>query len=122
MKHLRLTSLGLAVVALLATAPAFANSWYEIELIAFSRTTDKSLKEQFDAPTQAPLKTSNAMDLMRPLVQPAVADLIKAIPACTATPSVSDTTAPAASAPVSDNNTATNSATVKRTSTNYATR
>ena len=92
MKHLRLTSLGLAVVALLATAPAFATSWYEIELIAFSRTTDKSLKEQFEAPT-APLKTSNAMDLMRPRVQPAVADLIKAIPACAA--------APAASAPVS---------------------
>jgi hypothetical protein len=101
MKHLHLTSLGLAVVALLATAPAFANSWYEIELIAFSRTTDKSLKEQFEAPT-APLKTSNAMDLMRPLVQPAVADLIKAIPACAATPAPSDATAPAAvSAPVS---------------------
>lgn len=95
MKHLRLTSLGLAVVALLATAPAFANSWYEIELIAFSRTTDKSLKEQFEAPT-APLKTSNAMDLMRPLVQPAVADLIKAIPACAPAPAASDATAPAA--------------------------
>ena len=81
MKHLRFTSLGWAVVALLATAPAFANSWYEIELIAFSRTPDKSLKEQFEAPT-APLKTGNVMDLMRPLVQPAVADLIKAIPAC----------------------------------------
>lgn len=100
MKHLRFTSLGLAVVALFATTPAFANSWYEIELIAFSRTTDKSLKEQFEAPT-APLKTSNAMDLMRPLVQPAVADLIKAIPACAPAPAASDTTAPAASAPVS---------------------
>ena len=77
MKHLRLTSLGLALVALCTTSTAIANSWYEIELIAFSRTTDKSLKEQFDAPTQE-LKTSNAMDLMRPLVQPAVADLIKA--------------------------------------------
>jgi hypothetical protein len=101
MKHLRLTSLGLAVVALFTTAPAFANSWYEIELIAFSRTSDKSLKEQFEAPT-APLKTSNAMDLMRPLVQPAVADLIKAIPACAPAPAALDATAPAAvSAPVS---------------------
>lgn len=101
MKHLRLTSLGLALVALFTTAPTFANSWYEIELIAFSRTTDKSLKEQFEAPT-APLKTSNAMDLMRPLVQPAVADLIKAIPACAPTPAASDAKAPAAvSAPVS---------------------
>ena len=101
MKHLRLTSLGLALVALFSTAPAFANSWYEIELIAFSRTTDKSLKEQFEAPT-APLKTGNVMDLMRPLVQPAVADLIKAIPACAPAPATSDTTAPAAvSAPVS---------------------
>lgn len=95
MKHLRLTSLGLALVALFTTAPTFANSWYEIELIAFSRTTDKTLKEQFEAPT-APLKTSNAMDLMRPLVQPAVADLIKAIPACAPTPAASDATAPAA--------------------------
>jgi hypothetical protein len=101
MKHLRLTSLGLAVVALLATTPAFANSWYEIELIAFSRSADKSLKEQFEAPTQE-LKTSNAMDLMRPLVQPAVADLIKAIPACAPTPAASNATAPTAvSAPVS---------------------
>ena len=101
MKHLRLTSLRLALVALFSTAPAFANSWYEIELIAFSRTTDKSLKEQFEAPT-APLKTGNAMDLMRPLVQPAVADLIKAIPACAPAPATSDTTAPAAvSIPVS---------------------
>jgi hypothetical protein len=101
MKHLRLTSLGLALVGLFATSTAFANSWYEIELIAFSRTTDKSLKEQFEAPTQQ-LKTSNAMDLMRPLVQPAVADLIKAIPACAPAPAASDATAPAAvSAPVS---------------------
>jgi hypothetical protein len=93
MKHLRLTSLGLALVGLFATSTAFANSWYEIELIAFSRTPDKSLKEQFEAPAQE-LKTSNAMDLMRPLVQPAVADLIKAVPACAPTPAVSDTTAP----------------------------
>src|SRR3990167_250215 len=100
MKHQRLTSLGLALVALFATTTAFANSWYEIELIAFSRTTDKSLKEQFEAPT-APLKTSNAMDLMRPLVQPAVADLVKAIPACAPTPATSDTAAAAVSAPVS---------------------
>ena len=83
MKHLRLTSLGLALVGLFATSTAFANSWYEIELIAFSRSADKSLKEQFEAPT-GPLKTSNAIDLMRPLVQPAVADLIKSVPACTA--------------------------------------
>ncbi len=82
MKHLRLTSLGLALVALCTTSTAIANSWYEIELIAFSRSANTSLKEQFDAPTQEPLKTSNAMDLMRPLVQPAVADLIKAVPAC----------------------------------------
>lgn len=82
MKHLRLTSLGLALVGLFASTTVLANSWYEIELIAFSRSTDNSLKEQFEAPV-ATLKTSNAMDLMRPLVQPAVADLIKAIPACT---------------------------------------
>lgn len=99
MKHLRFTSLGWAVVALLATAPAFANSWYEIELIAFSRSADKSLKEQFDAPTQE-LKTSNAMDLMRPLVQPAVADLIKAIPACTANSATLSTASTAVSATV----------------------
>jgi hypothetical protein len=101
MKHLRFTSLGLALVALFATTPAFANSWYEIELIAFSRSADKSLKEQFEAPTQE-LKTSNAMDLMRPLVQPAVADLIKAIPACAPAPAALNATAPAAvAAPVS---------------------
>lgn len=99
MKHLRLTSLGLALLGLFATTTVYANSWYEIELIAFSRSSDKSLKEQFEAPT-ASLKTSNAMDLMRPLVQPAVADLIKAIPACAATPAASDTTAPAVSAPI----------------------
>ena len=100
MKHLRLTSLGLAVVALFTTSTAFANSWYEIELIVFSRSADKSLKEQFEAPTQE-LKTSNAMDLMRPLVQPAVADLIKAIPACTPpAPELSDA-AGAVAAPVS---------------------
>ena len=92
MKQLRFTSLGLALVALAVSSSVFANSWYEIELIAFSRTTDKSLKEQFEAPTQQ-LKTSNAMDLMRPLVQPAVADLIKAIPACAPTPAASDATA-----------------------------
>lgn len=81
MKHLRLTSLGLGLVALFASNAAFANSWYEIELIAFSRSADKSLKEQFEAPTTE-LKTNNVMDLMRPLVQPALADLIKAVPAC----------------------------------------
>ncbi|MBU0912774.1 MAG: peptidoglycan binding protein CsiV [Gammaproteobacteria bacterium] len=104
MKHLRFTSLGLALVALFTTTPAFANSWYEIELIAFSRSADKSLKEQFEAPTQV-LKTSNAMDLMRPLVQPAVADLIQAVPACTppqTTPAADSTAAPIAEpAPVS---------------------
>jgi len=101
MKHLRLTSLGLALVGLFASTTALANSWYEIELIAFSRSTDNSLKEQFEAPVAA-LKTSNAMDLMRPLVQPAVADLIKAIPACTP-PSQAETTlsAPAPAQPVS---------------------
>lgn len=83
MKQLRFTSLGLALVALAVSSSVFANSWYEIELIAFSRSADKSLKEQFEAPT-GPLKTSNALDLMRPLVQPAVADLIKSVPACTA--------------------------------------
>lgn len=98
MKPLRLTSLGLVLVALSATSPVFANSWYEIELIAFSRSADKSLKEQFEAPTE-PLKTNNALDLMRPLVQPAVADLIKAIPACTAGAAPSDTAT--AAAPVS---------------------
>ncbi|KKL02839.1 hypothetical protein EIK76_02260 [Rheinheimera mesophila] len=85
MKPLRFTSLGLALVALFATSTAFANSWYEIELIAFSRSADKSLKEQFDSPT-AELNSANAIDLMRPLVQPAIADLIQAIPACAATP------------------------------------
>lgn len=99
MKPLRLTSLGLTLVALFTTSTAFANSWYEIELIAFSRSADKSLKEQFDAPTQE-LKTSNAMDLMRPLVQPALADLIKAIPACTANSVTSSTASPAVSATV----------------------
>jgi len=99
MKHLRLTSLGLALVALCVTSTAIANSWYEIELIAFSRSANNSLKEQFDAPT-APLKTSNAIDLMRPLVQPALADLIKAIPACTTTAETSDS-ATTATAPVS---------------------
>lgn len=83
MKHLRLPSLSLALAGFLASSAVCANSWYEIELIAFSRSADKSLKEQFEAPTE-PLKTSNAMDLMRPLVQPALADLIKAIPACAA--------------------------------------
>lgn len=104
MKHLRLTSLGLALVGLVGlftTTTVFANSWYEIELIAFSRTTDKSLKEQFEAPTEE-LKTSNAMDLMRPYVQPAIADLIKTIPACA--PAQADPTLPAppAATPVSD--------------------
>jgi hypothetical protein len=81
MKHLRLTSLGLVALALFATGPVLASSWYEIELVAFSRSADKSLKEQFEAPTTA-LKTANTMDLIRPLVQPAVVDLIKAVPAC----------------------------------------
>ena len=93
MKHLRLTSPGLALLALFATTTAWANSWYEIELIAFSRSTDNSLKEQFEAPVAA-LKTSNAMDLMRPLVQPTLADLIKAVPACTP-PSQAEGTLPA---------------------------
>lgn len=99
MKQLRLTSLGLALLSLMTTSTVFANSWYEIELIAFSRSADQSLKEQFEAATTA-LKTSNAMDLMRPLVQPAVADLIKAIPACTPAPEVSNQ-AGAVAAPVS---------------------
>ena len=100
MKHLRLTSLGLAWVGLFATGSAFANSWYEIELIAFSRTADQSLKEQFAAPV-ALLKTDNAMDLMRPLVQPAIADLIKTIPACAQTSATAGTTVPTVAAPVS---------------------
>ncbi|EGM77282.1 Protein of unknown function (DUF2803) [Rheinheimera sp. A13L] len=100
MKHLRLTSLGLALVGLFATTTALANSWYEIELIAFSRSTDNSLKEQFEAPVAA-LKTSNAMDLMRPLVQPAVADLIKAIPACTPEQADPTLSAPIPAQPVS---------------------
>ncbi|WP_233080638.1 CsiV family protein [Rheinheimera soli] len=100
MKHLRLTSLGLAFVGLFATTTVFANSWYEIELIAFSRSSNNSLKEQFEAPTAA-LKTSNAMDLMRPLVQPALADLIKAIPACTPAQADPTLSAPAPAQPVS---------------------
>lgn len=100
MKHLRLTSLGLALMGLFATTTVFANSWYEIELIAFSRSSNNSLKEQFEAPTAA-LKTSNAMDLMRPLVQPALADLIKAIPACTPAQADPTLSAPAPAQPVS---------------------
>jgi hypothetical protein len=100
MKHLRLTSLGLAWVGLFTSSSVFANSWYEIELIAFSRTADQSLKEQFAAPS-ALLKTDNAMDLMRPLVQPAIADLIKTIPACAPAPAIAGTTVPTAAAPVS---------------------
>ncbi|MFC4656613.1 CsiV family protein [Rheinheimera marina] len=71
----------LLALAGLVSAPSALANWYEIEMLVFSRQPDASLKESFKAPEKA-LQPGKALDLIAPLYQPRVADLIKAIPAC----------------------------------------
>ncbi|WP_337878757.1 CsiV family protein [Rheinheimera sp.] len=73
----------LLVLASLVSAPSALANWYEIEMLVFSRQPDAGLKEQFKAP-ERPLVPGKALDLIAPLYQPRVADLIRAIPACVA--------------------------------------
>jgi len=63
------------VLSFQATA-ASQGKWYEIEMLVFSRQPEPALKEQFEAPEQL-LSEKKALDLIQPLYQPTIAELLQ---------------------------------------------
>lgn len=77
--------LSLMLLSATGTAPAKAqnieSSWFEIELLAFSRDELQALLEQF--PQQVtPIPVTGAVDLLSPLYQPDLTALATALPGC----------------------------------------
>jgi len=79
-----LTSLWLAGACQLAqaqTSPQLESSWFEIELLAFSREPQQRLLEQFPDKVR-PINTATALDLLSRHYQPDLKPLLLALPAC----------------------------------------
>lgn len=77
--------LSLMLLSAISTAPAQAqsieSSWFEIELLAFSRDELQPLLEKFPAEV-TPLPVRGAVDLLSALYQPDLSSLATALPAC----------------------------------------
>lgn len=79
-----LSSLWLAVTSPLAqaqTSPQVESSWFEIELLAFSREPQQRLLEQFPDKVR-PINTATSLDLLSRHYQPDLTPLLLALPAC----------------------------------------
>ncbi len=79
-----LTSLWLAGACQSAqaqTSPQVESSWFEIELLAFSREPQQRLLEQFPDKVR-PINTATALDLLSRHYQPDLRPLLLALPAC----------------------------------------
>jgi hypothetical protein len=86
--------LSLMLLSATGTAPAKAqsieSSWFEIELLAFSRDELQTLLEKF--PQQVtPIPVAGAVDLLSPLYQPDLTALATALPGCQPSPAKPDT-------------------------------
>ena len=57
--------------------------WFEIEMVVFTQTPEDSLQEQFSEQV-TPIKPGRAFDLLTPLFQPNIAQLLKTLPLCDA--------------------------------------
>lgn len=55
--------------------------WFEVELIVFSQTPTEALKEHFAAST-TPIKPGRAVDLISPVYQPDISNLLSELPLC----------------------------------------
>ncbi|WP_306523244.1 CsiV family protein [Rheinheimera sp.] len=77
--------LSLMLLSATGTAPAKAqsieSSWFEIELLAFSRDELQALLEKFP-PQVTPINVAGAVDLLSPLYQPDLTALATALPGC----------------------------------------
>lgn len=80
---LLLTGAMLGAAPLGAQAQAVTNSWFEIELLAFSRQAVAPLREQFDTKVRH-ITTAGALDLLSPHYQPPIRSLLQALPHCKA--------------------------------------
>ena len=81
----KFAQLSLMLLSATGTAPAKAqsieSSWFEIELLAFSRDELQALLEKF--PQQVtPIPVAGAVDLLSPLYQPDLTALATALPGC----------------------------------------
>ncbi|WP_333796530.1 CsiV family protein [Rheinheimera sp.] len=84
MKKLVLFSFVLLSVVLTtpaSKAQSIESSWFEIELLAFSRSDIQPLLEKFPAQV-TPISTAGALDLLSPLYQPDLTALATALPGC----------------------------------------
>lgn len=77
---------GLVVLSSALTTPAIKaqsieSSWFEIELLAFSRNNMQPLLEKFPAEVTT-INTTGALDLLSPLYQPDLTAIASALPAC----------------------------------------
>lgn len=66
-----------------AMAQSIESSWFEIEILAFSRDNSQRLLEQFPAKV-SPIPTQASVDLLTPLYQPDLTAILLAAPACPA--------------------------------------
>jgi len=57
--------------------------WFEIEMVVFTQTPEDSLQEKFSEQV-TPIKPGRAFDLLTPLFQPNIAQLLKTLPLCDA--------------------------------------
>ena len=66
-----------------AVAQSIETSWFEIELLAFSRDNSRALLEQFPAKVSK-VDTKGSLDLLSPLYQPDLTAILLNAPACSA--------------------------------------
>lgn len=78
--------LSFALTTPASKAQSIESSWFEIELLAFSRGDIQPLLEKFPAKV-TPISTAGALDLLSPLYQPDLTALALALPGCNASAS-----------------------------------
>ena len=79
-----LTLSGFSQLAQAQTTNQVESSWFEIELLAFSREPQQQLLEKFTDKVR-PIQTATALDLLSRHYQPSIRSLLQALPACQAT-------------------------------------
>lgn len=78
--------LSFALTTPASKAQSIESSWFEIELLAFSRGDIQPLLEKFPAKV-TPISTAGSLDLLSPLYQPDLTALALALPGCSSTAS-----------------------------------
>ena len=80
-RHLSAALLLSALTVPVALAQSIETSWFEIELLAFSRDNNRPLLEQFPAKVTK-VETRGSVDLLSPLYQPDLTAVMLAAPGC----------------------------------------